>query len=67
MARYLCRDCPRCGRGYIGIVLREPDLNAPLRAINGQCLQCGYRLAWIVVRGGKGQAPTSRFSISAKR
>jgi len=50
MARYLCRDCPRCD-GYLGIVLREPGRNTPLQAVNGHCLQCGYRLAWIVIRG----------------
>jgi len=52
MARYLCRDCPRCG-DYLGIILREPGRNTPLQAVNGQCLKCGYGLAWIVVRGGK--------------
>jgi hypothetical protein len=50
MARYLARSCPRC-RGYLGIVLREPGRNTPLRAINGRCVECGYRLAWILVRG----------------
>jgi hypothetical protein len=23
----------------------------PVQAINGWCLKCGYRLAWILVRG----------------
>jgi hypothetical protein len=23
----------------------------PVQAINGQCLKCGYRLAWVLVRG----------------
>jgi hypothetical protein len=26
----------------------------PLQAINGRCLACGYRLAWILVQGRKG-------------
>ena len=26
MAKYLCRNCPRCN-GYFGIVLREPSSN----------------------------------------
>jgi hypothetical protein len=66
MARYLYRDCSRCG-DYLGIILREPGRNTPLQAVNGHCLQCDYRLVWIVIRGGKNQTPTSRFSISAKR
>jgi hypothetical protein len=44
----LCRSCPRCN-GYLWIVLREPGRNTPLQAVNG--LGCGYRLAWIVIRG----------------
>src|SRR5262245_34804812 len=52
MAKYLARSCPRCS-GYLGIVMREPKRNAPLQAINGRCLQCGYRLAWILVQGRK--------------
>src|SRR5436309_5569627 len=50
MAKYLQRPCPKCN-GYIGIVLREPGRNTPFQAINGRCLQCGYRLAWIAIRG----------------
>ena len=23
----------------------------PVRAVNGHCLKCGYRLAWIVIKG----------------
>jgi hypothetical protein len=26
-----------------------------VQAINGRCLKCGYRLAWVLVRGGKRQ------------
>jgi len=50
MARYLAHNCPRCN-GYFGIILREPGRNTPLQAINGHCLKCGSRLAWIVIRG----------------
>ena len=53
MATYLARPCPRCN-GYLGIVLREPGRNMPVRAVNGLCLKCGYRLAWIVIRGKRG-------------
>jgi hypothetical protein len=38
MAKYLSRTCPKCN-DYLGI------------AINGQCLRCGYRLAWILIVG----------------
>jgi hypothetical protein len=37
--------------GYVGIVLREPGRNTPLQAVNGKCVRCSYRLAWIVIRG----------------
>ena len=35
----------------VGIVMREPGRNTRLQAVNGHCLGCGYRLAWIVIRG----------------
>jgi hypothetical protein len=50
MAKYLYRSCPRCN-GYLGIVLREPGRNTPIQAVNGHCLDCGYRMSWIVIRG----------------
>ena len=50
MATYLARPCPRCN-GYLGIVLREPGRNTPVRAVNGHCLNCDYRLAGIVIKG----------------
>jgi hypothetical protein len=50
MATYLARPCPRC-KGYLGIVLREPGRDTPVRAVNGHCLACGHRLAWIVIKG----------------
>jgi hypothetical protein len=43
MAKYLQRSCPKCN-GYVGIVV-------PVQAINGWCLKCGYRLAWVLVLG----------------
>ena len=53
MTKYLFRNCPRCAN-YVGIVLREPGRNAPVQAVNGHCLKCDYRLAWIVIRGRRG-------------
>jgi len=50
MAKYLQRSCPKCG-GYLGIVIPERKAKIPVQAINGRCLKCGYRLAWVVVRG----------------
>src|SRR5262245_24923833 len=61
MARYGTRSCLRCS-GYLGIVLREPKRNALLQAINGRCLECGYRLAWILVRGRR--SPAGRYCSS---
>ena len=50
MAKYLQRSCPKCG-GYLGIVVPERKAEIPVQAINGRCLKCGYRLAWVLVRG----------------
>jgi hypothetical protein len=33
--------------------MREPERDMPLQAVNGRCVRCAYRLAWIVVRGGR--------------
>jgi len=57
MAKYLYRSCPRCEDGYVGIIVRELDENVPVQAVNGCCLGCSYRLAWIVVRGGRRSVP----------
>ena len=59
MATYLARPCPRCN-GYLGIVLREPGSNMPVRAVNGHCIKCGYRLAWIVIKGKQTARQQSR-------
>jgi hypothetical protein len=29
----------------------ERKAKVPVQAINGRCLKCGYRLAWVLVRG----------------
>jgi C4-type Zn-finger protein len=50
MAKYQYRSCPRC-KGYLWIVLPEAKHNTRLQAVNGKCLVCSYRLAWIVIRG----------------
>jgi hypothetical protein len=60
MATYLARSCPQCN-GYLGIVLREPGRNVPVRAGNGHCLNCNYRLAWIIIEGSRLDAgPTNK-------
>jgi hypothetical protein len=66
MAKYLYRSCPRCN-GYVGIVLREPERDLPLRAVNGQCVRCRYRLAWIIVRGGRVSRQRSHRTNGQKR
>src|SRR5882724_8164316 len=50
MAKYLARSCPKCN-GYLGIVVPERKAKLPVKAINGRCLTCGYRLAWVVILG----------------
>ena len=35
----------RCA-GHLGIIPRKPGRNTRLQALNGHCLECGYRLAW---------------------
>ena len=54
MATYLGRPGPLCN-GYLGIVLREPGRNTPVRAVNGHC-----RLAWIVISGKQADRHQSR-------
>ena len=50
MAKYLQRSCPKCN-GYLGIMVPERKAKMPVQAINGRCLKCGYRLAWVLVLG----------------
>jgi hypothetical protein len=50
MAKYLQRSCPKCN-GYLGIVVPELRAKMPVQAINGRCVKCGYRLAWVLVLG----------------
>jgi hypothetical protein len=52
MAKYFARPCPRCG-GYVDVAMHGAERNIPLHAVNGRCLKCSYRLAWIVIRGGR--------------
>ena len=47
MAKYLAQTYPRCN-GYVRIIMRDPGRNVPLQAVNGHCLDCGYRMSWIV-------------------
>jgi hypothetical protein len=50
-------------------VLREPGRNMPVRAVNGHRLKCGYRLAWIVIKGNQAarhQLRKSRYARPAK-
>jgi hypothetical protein len=50
MAKYFQRSCPKCN-GYLGIVVPERKTKLPVKVINGRCLKCGYRLAWVLVLG----------------
>jgi hypothetical protein len=53
-------SCLRCN-GYVGIILHKPGRNTPLQAVNGHCLRCPYRMAWIVIRGGRSAAADRLF------
>ena len=44
MAKYLARSYSRCN-GSVGIIMRVPGRNVPLQAVNGHCLDCGYRMS----------------------
>ena len=48
MATYLAPTCPKCD-GHLGIVIPEQKAKIPVQAINGRCVKCGYRLAWVFV------------------
>src|SRR5262249_60343544 len=66
VAKHFARSCPRCA-GYLGIIMRKPARNISLQAINGRCLQCGYRLAWILVQGRKSTALRVRTARRSSR
>jgi len=52
MARWFARACPRCN-GYVWISIRQPESDLLLQAVNGRCVRCQYRLAWVVIRDGR--------------
>jgi Zn ribbon nucleic-acid-binding protein len=52
MTRYLARACPHC-KGYVDIMMRKSERSIPLRAVDGRCVKCSYRMAWIVISGGR--------------
>src|SRR5262245_56431959 len=52
MDRYLTRVCLRCG-GHVSIYLNQPEQGTPFQAVNGHCVRCAYRLAWIVIPAQK--------------
>jgi hypothetical protein len=56
MAKYLCRACLPAVTAPSVLFCVSPGSNRWLQAVNGQCLGCSYRLAWIVIRGGRGYA-----------
>ena len=50
MFKYFARTCPR-RNGYVAVTMREPERDLPLQAVNGKCMRCAYRFAWIVIQG----------------
>jgi hypothetical protein len=49
MTRQLARSCPHCGEIMI-VKVFEPQRYTALQAVNGRCVRCQDRLAWIVIR-----------------
>jgi len=37
------------GNRYLGLTMHESPMKRPVRAVNGQCLRCGYWFAWLVL------------------
>jgi hypothetical protein len=44
-------------------VVPERKAKMPVQAINGRCLKCGYRLAWVVFRGKTTLSRQDLFSL----
>jgi hypothetical protein len=38
MVKFFARTCPRC-RGFVKILMREPEHKVPLHAVNGGCVR----------------------------
>jgi hypothetical protein len=62
MDRYLTHNCPRC-RGLMGVVVQRPK-GTTLQAVNGKCLRCRHRLAWIVIRGNRSAGCGARVGVA---
>lgn len=52
MTRQLARLCPHCG-GFMIVKVFEPERHTACQAVNGRCVRCQDRLAWIVIRGNR--------------
>jgi hypothetical protein len=50
MARYFARPCPHCGT-FVSLTMGDLPRKRRVQALNGQCLECGYSLAWMVISG----------------
>ena len=64
MDRYLIRNCPRC-RGLMGVIVQRPE-GTSLKAVNGKCVRCRHRLAWVVIRGKRTQELASTLAASPR-
>lgn len=62
MTRQLVRHCPRCNSVLLVKVL-EPGQNTRLQAVNGSCVRCSCRLAWIVIKGNRPASPRLRYRL----
>ena len=48
----------------LGILVPERKAKMPVQAINGRCLKCGYRFAWVLIRGRHILPQETMFSLS---
>jgi hypothetical protein len=49
----------------MGILLPDRNPHMRVRVINGHCLKCGYRLAWILVLGNRLARASFRKALSS--
>jgi C4-type Zn-finger protein len=54
MAKYLARTCPVC-KGYLGVIIQPDEAENSVQAIDAHCLNCGYRIAWKLIRRRAGR------------
>ena len=64
MTRQLARLCPRCG-GFMIVKVFEPEPHTAIQAVNGRCVRCQDRLAWMMIRGKRRSLRRHRQTLDA--